>query len=123
MLRVDVEKAGELSSELQNMLLGRIEAQISGCSAIILSDYGKGLLSASVSQAIICRGGELGIPTFVDPKGLHYEKYAGCDVISPNRMDLAAATSTDHNHLELLLEKGARRIATSARRRHLLPLR
>lgn len=106
MLRVDVEKAGEPSSELQSMLLGKIEAQVSGCSAIILSDYGKGLLSGSVCQAIIRRGRELSIPTFVDPKGLHYEKYAGCDVISPNRMELAAATSTDYSDLELLLQKG-----------------
>ena len=79
MLRVDVEKAGELSSELQGALLERIETQISGCSAIILSDYGK---------------------------GLHYEKYAGCDAISPNRMELVAATSTDHSDLDLLLQKG-----------------
>src|SRR5215467_449424 len=106
MLRVDVEKAGEFSSELQSMLLAKIEAQISGCSAIILSDYGKGLLSASVCQAIIRRGRELSIPTFVDPKGLHYEKYAGCDVISPNRLELAAATSTDYSNLESMLEKG-----------------
>jgi len=106
MLRVDVEKVGELSAELQGMLLGRIEAQISSCSAIILSDYGKGLLSDSVCQAIIRRGRELSIPTFVDPKGLHYEKYAGCDVISPNRVELAAATSTDYGDLELLLQEG-----------------
>ena len=57
-------------------------------------------------QAIIRRGRELSIPTFVDPKGLHYEKYAGCDAISPNRMELVAATSTDHSDLDLLLQKG-----------------
>ena len=108
MLRVDVEKAGELSSELQSALLARIETQISGCSAIILSDYGKGLLSASICQAIIRRGRELSIPTFVDPKGLRYEKYAGCDAISPNRLELAAATSTDYGDMELLLQKGER---------------
>ncbi|HKW64960.1 MAG TPA: D-glycero-beta-D-manno-heptose-7-phosphate kinase [Candidatus Acidoferrum sp.] len=108
MLRVDVEKAGEFSSELQSLLLERIEAQISGCSAIILSDYGKGLLSDSVCQAIIGRGRELSIPTFVDPKGMHYEKYASCDVISPNRMELAAATSTNYDDLEQLLQKGGR---------------
>lgn len=106
MLRVDVEKAGELSSDLQRAILERIEAQVSGCSTIILSDYGKGLLSDSVCQAIIRRGRELSIPTLVDPKGLHYEKYAGCDVISPNRLELAAATSTNYGDLELLLQKG-----------------
>jgi D-beta-D-heptose 7-phosphate kinase/D-beta-D-heptose 1-phosphate adenosyltransferase len=106
MLRLDVEKGGEFSLELLSLLLSAIERAVSGCSAIILSDYGKGLLGDSVCQAIIRRGHELSIPTFVDPKGLHYEKYASCRVISPNRLELAAATSTDPGNLELLLRKG-----------------
>jgi D-beta-D-heptose 7-phosphate kinase/D-beta-D-heptose 1-phosphate adenosyltransferase len=107
-LRVDTEKTGELNRELKAELLTAIETQIPGCAAIVLSDYGKGLLSDEVCQAIIRRGHELSIPTFVDPKGLHYEKYAGCDVISPNRLELGAATSTDTADLDLLLKKGQR---------------
>jgi D-beta-D-heptose 7-phosphate kinase / D-beta-D-heptose 1-phosphate adenosyltransferase len=106
MLRLDVEKSGEFNMELNGLILSGFEAQVSGCAAIILSDYGKGVLSRAVCQAIIRRGHELGIPIFVDPKGLNYEKYAGCDVISPNRMELAQATSTDPKDLELLLQKG-----------------
>jgi D-beta-D-heptose 7-phosphate kinase/D-beta-D-heptose 1-phosphate adenosyltransferase len=108
MLRFDVEKADEFSLELMSLLLSGIETQISDCSAIILSDYGKGLLDDAVCRAIIRRGRELSVPTFVDPKGLHYEKYAGCTVISPNRVELAAATSTDYSNLELILQKGER---------------
>lgn len=119
MLRVDIEKPGELSSELQSQLLAEIKAHISTCSAIILSDYGKGLLSDSICQTIIRYGQEMSIPTFVDPKGLHYKKYAGCDVISPNRMELAAATSTDYSDLELLLQKGER-LRTDLGIRHLV---
>jgi D-beta-D-heptose 7-phosphate kinase/D-beta-D-heptose 1-phosphate adenosyltransferase len=108
MLRLDIEKAGDLSLELKSLLLSGIDTHFADSSAIILSDYGKGLLSDSVCQTIIRRARELSIPTFVDPKGLHYEKYAGCDVISPNRMELVAATSTDYSDLELLLQKGQR---------------
>lgn len=108
MLRLDVERAGEISHELKTLLLSKIEAQIPGSSAIVLSDYGKGLLDDSFCQIMIRRGRELSIPIFVDPKGRHYEKYAGCDVLCPNRMELAAATSADHGNLELLLQKGER---------------
>ncbi len=45
MLRLDVEKSGELSIELDMLILSGFEAQVSGCAAIILSDYGKGVLS------------------------------------------------------------------------------
>jgi D-beta-D-heptose 7-phosphate kinase/D-beta-D-heptose 1-phosphate adenosyltransferase len=106
MLRLDIEKPREPSRELKRLIISGIEAQISGSSAIVLSDYGKGLLSEAVCQHVICRGHELSIPIFVDPKGPHYDKYAGCDLISPNRMELAAATSTDYRELELLLQKG-----------------
>ena len=63
-------------------------------------------LSDAVCQALIRRGHELSIPTLVDPKGLDYQKYSRCDVISPNRLELAAATSGDYGNLELLLQKG-----------------
>jgi D-beta-D-heptose 7-phosphate kinase / D-beta-D-heptose 1-phosphate adenosyltransferase len=106
MLRLDVESMGEISGELQRALLGKMELDILGCSAVILSDYGKGVLTDGVCQQIIQLGHCLGIPVLVDPKGLDYKKYAGCDVISPNRMELAAATSTNHEDLPLLLQKG-----------------
>jgi len=108
MLRLDVERTGELSPEQKTVLLSRIEEQMASSSAVILSDYGKGLLDPSLCQAVIRRAGELGVPAFVDPKGRHYEKYAGCGVISPNRMELAAATFTDSGDLELLLQNGQR---------------
>ena len=108
MIRVDEEKVGEFSPDLQRGLLSGIEAQITGCSAIILSDYSKGLLSDSVCQFVIRQAFKHSIPTFVDPKGLHYQKYAGCHLISPNRMELAAATSTAHSDLEALFERGQR---------------
>lgn len=106
MLRVDVEKSGTFSEELERRLLSTIESQMTECSAILLSDYGKGVLTESVCQAILRRAREVSVPTFVDPKGLRYGKYAGCDVISPNRIELAAATSTDVSDLELLMQGG-----------------
>jgi D-beta-D-heptose 7-phosphate kinase / D-beta-D-heptose 1-phosphate adenosyltransferase len=106
MLRLDLEKARELSDETRLLLLSRIEEQMIGLSAIILSDYGKGVLDDNICQTIILKARQLSIPTFVDPKGIHYEKYAGCNAISPNRMELAAAAATDGRNLDALLEAG-----------------
>src|SRR5690348_5067635 len=75
MIRLDVEKIGELSLALTERLLSEIEAQIPGWSAIILSDYGKGLLSDFICLAVIRGARKLSIPTFVDPKGAHYQKH------------------------------------------------
>ena len=106
MLRFDVEKVAELKPDLRSRFLAGIEQQLPGASLVILSDYGKGLLDGLVCQTLIGRARELSIPVFVDPKGLSYEKYRGCSLISPNRMELAAATATDAGDLETLFQKG-----------------
>lgn len=106
MLRLDTENPKGIGSEFSRKFRAAAEAQIPGSSAVVLSDYGKGLLDEFVCQGIIRRARSLGIPVFVDPKGVRYEKYSGCDVISPNRSELAAAVSGPCGDLELLLNKG-----------------
>jgi D-beta-D-heptose 7-phosphate kinase / D-beta-D-heptose 1-phosphate adenosyltransferase len=106
MLRFDIEKVAELKPDLKSRFLAGIDEQISTSSVVILSDYGKGLLDEATCQTLIQRVRDRSIPVFVDPKGLSYEKYRGCSLISPNRIELAAATSTDAGDLELLLTKG-----------------
>lgn len=105
-LRLDVERPGKLSADLRGQLLAGIEAQISGCAAVILSDHGKGLLDTFLCQNVIRRARTLSIPVLVDPNGLHYHKYASCDLISSNRWELAAATGTDYSQLERLFQRG-----------------
>lgn len=92
MLRLDTEQGGSFAPEVYDLLSSRIEAQFDAVSAIILSDYAKGVLSDPICRATIHRAREHSIPVFVDPKGLNYEKYTGCVAICPNRMELAAVT-------------------------------
>jgi D-beta-D-heptose 7-phosphate kinase/D-beta-D-heptose 1-phosphate adenosyltransferase len=106
MLRLDIERAGELAAEVQERLVGSVKAQLPGAWAIILSDYGKGTLSDSVCQRIIEYARERCIPVFIDPKGLDYKKYAGASALCPNRLELATATAVSSVELELLLERG-----------------
>jgi D-beta-D-heptose 7-phosphate kinase / D-beta-D-heptose 1-phosphate adenosyltransferase len=108
MLRFDVEKVAELDPDLKSRLLCEIEQRAADSSLMILSDYGKGLLDVLTCRSIVERARALSIPVFVDPKGLNYEKYRGCSLISPNRMELAAAASVDTENLELLFRAGQR---------------
>ncbi len=106
MLRFDVEKVTPLSPGSRRHFLAQTEELIPDISVVILSDYGKGVLDYSICQVVIRRARELSVPVLVDPKGVNYEKYRGCSLISPNRKELAAAVSTDPGDLELLLHKG-----------------
>lgn len=64
--------------------------QFSECDVLVLSDYGKGMLSAPFCQRLIEFARVTGIPCVVDPKGADWEKYAGCDVICPNEVEMKA---------------------------------
>lgn len=107
MLRLDVEQTNHLSPELYDLLLSRI-GELGGASTVVLSDYGKGVLSDAICRAVILRAHEHSIHVFVDPKGFNYEKYAGCHAICPNRTELAAVTATDSANLNELFAKGER---------------
>ncbi|MDP6897174.1 MAG: D-glycero-beta-D-manno-heptose 1-phosphate adenylyltransferase, partial [Rhodospirillales bacterium] len=59
---------------------------------LVLSDYGKGVLSRGRAQRLISAARTAGIPVIVDPKGADYGIYAGADVITPNRKEIREAS-------------------------------
>ena len=61
-------------------------------SVTVLSDYRKGLFAGEVPAQLIAAAREAGRTVIVDPKGPDYSRYAGADIIMPNRTDLAEAT-------------------------------
>jgi D-beta-D-heptose 7-phosphate kinase/D-beta-D-heptose 1-phosphate adenosyltransferase len=89
MLRIDEENILPLDSSLQTKTIESIKAQLENFDAIILSDYGKGMLEAkSLVQYIINLARESDIPLLVDPKGKDWDKYRGATCITPNTKEL-----------------------------------
>ncbi|MBF0194894.1 MAG: D-glycero-beta-D-manno-heptose 1-phosphate adenylyltransferase, partial [Magnetococcales bacterium] len=74
--------------------------------AVILSDYGKGVLSEEICQAIIETANKMKIPVLVDPKGVNYKKYRGATTLTPNRKELATALPYPIEDLPGLLSAG-----------------
>ncbi len=92
MLRIDREQNGELSASEGLALLEQAESQVTGCQAILLSDYLKGILTPAVVQGLIDLGRRYCIPVVVDPKGRDYSKYRGATLLTPNRKEAELAT-------------------------------
>lgn len=92
LLRADRETAGPITEATEAALLAAVDAAIGDCGAVILSDYGKGVLSGHVIAGIIAHAGKAGVPVVVDPKGSDYRRYRGAAVLTPNRKELAQAT-------------------------------
>ncbi len=85
-LRLDEEEVRSPSQEEQDWLLAA--AQRVDCDVAILSDYGKGTLSAQIAQSLIEIFRAREIPVLVDPKGANYAKYAGATAVTPNLKEL-----------------------------------
>lgn len=92
LLRADEEFTGALDDETESSVIAAVDMALPRCGAIVLSDYGKGVLTDEVITAVIARARQAGIPVLVDPKGRDYQRYAGADLLTPNRSELSLAT-------------------------------
>ena len=93
MMRADVEDARDVEGDVGEQLLGILNGNIKNHGALVLSDYGKGVLSLDVVSAAIKAANKAGVPVVVDPKGADYSRYLGADVITPNKKELAEASN------------------------------
>ncbi|MDR3436992.1 D-glycero-beta-D-manno-heptose-7-phosphate kinase [Telmatospirillum sp.] len=93
LLRADRETTVALSGASQEALVSKVTALISKVGAVVLSDYGKGVLSKSIVRTVIDLATAAGCSVVVDPKGADYSVYAGATLVTPNRKELQEATS------------------------------
>jgi D-beta-D-heptose 7-phosphate kinase/D-beta-D-heptose 1-phosphate adenosyltransferase len=93
-LRVDEEKSGPVDDVMAARILKHAESVMPQVHAVILSDYGKGVLTPAIIAAVIKMARARNIPVLVDPKGADYARYAGATAVTPNRAELALAAGT-----------------------------
>lgn len=91
-LRADRETTQPLEAGAAEKFIAALKAALPGRQVLILSDYGKGVLTRAVTRAAIAAATEAGIPVIVDPKGGDYGAYEGAHVITPNRKELGEAS-------------------------------
>jgi len=92
LLRTDEEKTGAVSTALETEILDKALSFLPRVKAVILSDYGKGLLTEKIIAGIIKGARKAGIPVLVDPKKSDYRVYKGAHIITPNAKELSSAT-------------------------------
>ncbi len=91
-LRVDEESRVPVGGTAEAQMLAILEQRPFPWKSVLLSDYGKGVLTPRVIQAAIAAARSQGGVTVVDPKGKDYSIYRGVDLLTPNREEAEAAT-------------------------------
>ena len=105
-LRADEETREPLQSAARARIRDRLFGALDDADAIILSDYGKGVVSGELLDELLPELGRRGLPSAVDPKEEHFFRYRGVTVITPNLLEASQAYGRRLQDEAALLEAG-----------------
>jgi D-beta-D-heptose 7-phosphate kinase/D-beta-D-heptose 1-phosphate adenosyltransferase len=108
MLRIDRELTGAIAPRTLNALVERAAGRVADVDAVILSDYGKGVVTTELVAALAKAARQAGKPIIADPKGRDYSKYAGLSLITPNKKEAALAAGSEITDEASLFAAGQR---------------
>ena len=81
LLRIDKESKDKLPEDISSKLIDKISQIINQIDAVIVSDYGKGVITREIMDYLK----QAGKPVFVDPKPSNFHLYKNITTMTPNR--------------------------------------
>ncbi len=106
-VRYDVEGRSELKVTLQRRILQYVESRLRELSCVVVSDYAKGVVSATLMSEITRLAALRKVPVIVDPKVEHFGFYKGVTVITPNHLEATQAAGVHGDDNQTINEAGA----------------
>ncbi len=103
-IRYDNESNNSIDASSVDAIFNSITNTISSYDIVVLSDYGKGVLTYEMCQSIIKLSNSNGIKVVVDPKGDNFSKYKGAYLLTPNKKEASLATNIEIDSDEKLQE-------------------
>lgn len=95
-VRIDREVRHPIAGAVADAVKRAIDEAVADAQALVLSDYGKGVVTPEIAQHAIGAARGAGIPSIVDPKQRSFAAYRGATVITPNLHELEAAAPGPH---------------------------
>ena len=106
-LRIDRETKKDISTRSFKKLSRMVETMIPETDVVIISDYGKGLITASFLKNMVSVAHRHNKIIVVDPKGMDYSRYRGASLVTPNAKEASLASGVDIVDKESLRRAGA----------------
>lgn len=94
-VRLDDETTVQLNPADVEKIIEKSEKLMPDSDVVVFSDYAKGCLNDEVLSAVIEKARKLRKPILIDPKGKNYRKYSGATLLTPNKIEAAAASGED----------------------------
>src|SRR6266568_146000 len=106
LIRFDNERTEAISGVLEARLCRYIAACIRSASALVVSDYAKGVVTPRVMTDVLDLAHRHHVPVIVDPKVAHISCYKGATIITPNHLEAVQAAGLHGEDEATLLEAG-----------------
>ncbi|HYR87123.1 MAG TPA: D-glycero-beta-D-manno-heptose-7-phosphate kinase [Terriglobia bacterium] len=108
-VRTDRESRQALSSKVTADLAAAFQRSLPQASAVVISDYDKGVVNRELLAAILPKAKEAGVPVLLDPKVHHADYYRPITLITPNQHEAELLTGLVIEN-ELELEEAGRKL-------------
>jgi D-beta-D-heptose 7-phosphate kinase/D-beta-D-heptose 1-phosphate adenosyltransferase len=106
-LRIDRETKNNISANTFKALTELAEEIIPEADLILISDYGKGLVTRDLVAHLVKLAAAHDKISIADPKGLDFTKYAGVSVLTPNKREASLAAGMEIANAKSLAAAGA----------------
>ncbi len=90
-VRIDKERIDYIKDRIVNKIVNYVKKSIDEIDAILIEDYGKGLIAPKLLKPIVDLAKKYKKTISVDPKEEHFSFYRGVTVITPNYQEASKA--------------------------------
>jgi D-beta-D-heptose 7-phosphate kinase/D-beta-D-heptose 1-phosphate adenosyltransferase len=111
-VRADRESRAQIAGPVVDRVAESFREQIEGADAVVVSDYGKGLLTPALLSKTLSASRERGLIVCLDPKMRTFVHYQPVTVITPNNQEASEASGIPIEDERSLTEAG-RKLLTS----------
>ena len=101
-VRYDQESTEQINNKSLKAIIDLFKRIVNNYDVILMSDYGKGILTFELTQSLIKIANENNKKVLVDPKGQDYSKYKDAYLLTPNKKEASEATNITINDNESL---------------------
>jgi rfaE bifunctional protein kinase chain/domain len=106
-VRLDREDDGRRDSPAAARARGFLLAQLHAADVVVISDYGKGLITPALLDGLAAMRARRPFPLLIDPKKANFAHYRGASLLTPNRDEASQASGIEIRDAASLARAGA----------------